>query len=230
MNLIIIVLIIIFLVYTLPFKTFKDSTEENTIWEMNDPNNIYLTFDDGPNSEVTPFLLDELKKSGNKATFFIIPEYIPTNEELVNRIYNEGHTIGLHGKSRFLASNSEEYLAEYIASFELDMSKILNKSFKTKYFRPPSGWRSQQLYDVLKARNIILVGWSEFCWLDSYISSPAAVKNRFEKHLAPGKIFVMHDGDTKWGDLTRLNSKYLLKTFPNILKIMEEEGFKSKAL
>ncbi len=197
---------------------------------MNDPNNIYLTFDDGPNSEVTPFLLDELKKSGNKATFFIIPEYIPTNEELVNRIYNEGHTIGLHGKSRFLASNSEEYLAEYIASFELDMSKILNKSFKTKYFRPPSGWRSQQLYDVLKARNIILVGWSEFCWLDSYISSQAAVKNRFEKHLAPGKIFVMHDGDTKWGDLTRLNSKYLLKTFPNILKIMEEEGFKSKAL
>ena len=223
----IIVLIIIFLVYTLPFKTFKDSTEENTMWEMNDPNNIYLTFDDGPNPEVTPFLLDELKKEGNKATFFIIPEYIPSNEEIVKRAYNEGHTIGLHGKSRFLASNSEEYLAEYISSFEKNMSKIINKSFKTKYFRPPSGWRSQQLYDVLKERNIILVGWSEFCWLDSYISSSNAVKKRFEKHATPGKIFVLHDGNTKWGDITRLNSRYLLKVFPGLLDIMQEKGFKS---
>jgi peptidoglycan-N-acetylglucosamine deacetylase len=224
------VLIIIFLVYTLPFKTFKDSTEENTIWEMNDPHNIYLTFDDGPNPEVTTFLLNELKKSGNKATFFVIPEYIPGNEEIIIRIINEGHTLGLHGKSRFLASNSEEYLAEYIDSFEENISKILNKSFKTKYFRPPSGWRSQQLYDILKERNIILVGWSEFCWLDSYISNNNAVKKRFEKHIAPGNIFVMHDGNTRWGDITRLNSRYLLKIFPNILDIMEREGFKSKAL
>jgi peptidoglycan-N-acetylglucosamine deacetylase len=226
----IIILLIIFFSYTFPIKTIQDLAENNSIWEIENSEYIYLTFDDGPNKQVTPFILDELKKSKQKATFFIIPEYIKGNEAIVKRIYQEGHTIGLHGKSRFLATNSVEFLEEYVNFFEKNMTKILNKSFKTKYFRPPSGWRSVELYDALEEKNITLVGWSKFCWADSYILSQKGVLNRVEKHATPGKIFVFHDGNTKWGDITRLNSKYLLKIFPDILTILEEKNLKSKAL
>lgn len=61
---------------------------------------IYLTFDDGPSAEITPYILDILAAKGIHATFFIVG-YEPgtVREELVQRIYDEGHSIGLHGQS-----------------------------------------------------------------------------------------------------------------------------------
>ena len=55
---------------------------------------IHLTFDDGPNSHCTPKVLDLLKKYNSQATFFLIGNNIKENIDIVNRINNEGHTIG----------------------------------------------------------------------------------------------------------------------------------------
>ncbi len=59
---------------------------------------VYLTFDDGPSSSITPHILDILKEEKVKATFFIL-NYDEGNEYLVKRIVNEGHTIAIHGYS-----------------------------------------------------------------------------------------------------------------------------------
>lgn len=73
---------------------------------------LYLTFDDGPSSEVTPRVLDILKKHNVKATFFIL-NYSDANREIVRRAINEGHTIAIHGYSHDYAAiyaNDEAFM------------------------------------------------------------------------------------------------------------------------
>lgn len=59
---------------------------------------IYLTFDDGPSTNITPQILDILKEENVQATFFIV-DFGGTKTDIVKRIVNEGHTIAIHGKS-----------------------------------------------------------------------------------------------------------------------------------
>ncbi len=60
---------------------------------------VYLTFDDGPSDRVTPKILDTLKRRGIKATFFIIGQSAETRKYIVERMHEEGHTIGVHSYS-----------------------------------------------------------------------------------------------------------------------------------
>ncbi len=74
---------------------------------------IFLTFDDGPTSTITPQVLDILKSKGVKATFFIL-NYSAENEKLVKREVNEGHTVGIHGYShdyKAIYQSVETYMA-----------------------------------------------------------------------------------------------------------------------
>ena len=57
---------------------------------------LYLTFDDGPHPEATPFVLDELKKYNAKATFFCIGKNVVAYPDIYKRILDEGHTVGNH--------------------------------------------------------------------------------------------------------------------------------------
>ena len=59
-------------------------------------NNIYLSFDDGPHPEITPFVLDELKKYGARASFFCIGKNVLAYPDIYKRIINEGHAVGNH--------------------------------------------------------------------------------------------------------------------------------------
>src|SRR5688572_6750015 len=67
------------------------------------PPTIYLTFDDGPNADWTPPLLDALREAGIHATFFLIDDYVtPETSPIVRRMAEEGHAIGLHSGTRRL--------------------------------------------------------------------------------------------------------------------------------
>lgn len=66
-------------------------------WRMDKhDHSVYLTFDDGPIPESTPFILDTLKEFGIKATFFMVGENVMRNHDLYNRIVAEGHQVGNH--------------------------------------------------------------------------------------------------------------------------------------
>ena len=69
----------------------------NALWRMDKSERaVYLTFDDGPIPESTPFILDTLRKFGAKATFFMVGENVLRNHDLYNRIVEEGHQVGNH--------------------------------------------------------------------------------------------------------------------------------------
>ena len=79
------------------------------------PPTIYLTFDDGPNPEWTPALLDALDREDVRATFFLIDEHItPETAPVVRRIAEEGHAIGLHSGTRRLMLMEPEALASQL--------------------------------------------------------------------------------------------------------------------
>jgi peptidoglycan/xylan/chitin deacetylase (PgdA/CDA1 family) len=82
---------------------------------------IYLTFDDGPSTEITPMILDILKEENVKATFFVLNKGDSTNY-LLQRIVNEGHTIALHG-------SSHDYYSVYssVDAYINDITGIRNK-------------------------------------------------------------------------------------------------------
>ncbi len=190
----ILIFFIILLVF-LPLFPFKGPFDDpNSLWKLNS-GSIYLTFDDGPNSKITSFVLDQLKRNNQKATFFLIPEFIrKSNHYIVKRIVDEGHTIGLHGNSRLLAFQSRRYVNDYILKFNKKVSLILKKEFGVKYFRPPSLWRNIWVYDILRKHDVKLVGVSKFCWIDAWVKNSDKMVERFEKNLVMGNIYVMHDG------------------------------------
>ena len=102
------------------------------------PGTVYLTFDDGPSSNITPQILDILKDKGVKATFFIL-DYGQNTEHLVKRIVNEGHSIAIHGGSHDYAtvySSAESYLN----GLDYMKEKIKNTTgVETKLIRFPGG-------------------------------------------------------------------------------------------
>ncbi len=99
---------------------------------------IYLTFDDGPSANITPKVLDILKKEKVKATFFVL-NYSKSNEKLIKRIVKEGHTIGVHGYSHEYSKiyKSKKAFLNNIYSLQKKIEKLTG--IKTKYMRFPGG-------------------------------------------------------------------------------------------
>lgn len=100
---------------------------------------VCLTFDDGPSSDITPKILDVLKENEIKATFFVLG-YTKNMEEIVRRIYEEGHTIGLHGYSHVY---SEVYssIDALIENFQKVEKLVANTTdgYYSKIIRFPGG-------------------------------------------------------------------------------------------
>ena len=113
------------------------------IWRM-DPTEkvVYLTFDDGPIPEATPFILDTLREHGIKATFFMVGDNVRKYPELFERIKAEGHQVGNHTFNHLGAF--KHWTLTYIMN-----TKKANDLIGAHLFRPPHG----------------LMRWSEYYWL-----------------------------------------------------------------
>ena len=148
-------------------------------------NAVYLTFDDGPHPDITPFVLDILKARGLKATFFCVGEIVKRYPEIFARIQAEGHAVGNHTQKHENASktSAERYLKSVAEAHSLVQSKL---------FRPPYGRLSPRLARVL-SKEYKLVMWS---WL-SYDFDPKTcvteILFKAEKQIRAGDILVLHD-------------------------------------
>ena len=97
-----------------------------------------LTFDDGPHPVYTAHLLDELKKRGVKATFFVTGEHAELHPDLIKRMHDEGHLIGNHTYShiQLTSSNKNQFKEELIQTNEI-LHDITGA--EVQYVRPPYG-------------------------------------------------------------------------------------------
>lgn len=192
------------------------------LWKVNTKEKIlYLTFDDGPIAETTPFVLDELKKWNAKATFFCIGKNIEANPEIFQRIINQGHSVGNHTYDHLNGWNvSDEIYFENIEKCEA----VLNSKLGTrnpKLLRPPYGKLKPSQHSKLKSQ-YKLVMWDVLSFDFDLKMEEEKVLQNVLKNAETGSIVVMHDS---------LKAKSKVEyALPKILKYFSEKGFEFSAL
>jgi peptidoglycan/xylan/chitin deacetylase (PgdA/CDA1 family) len=160
------------------------------------PPAVYLTFDDGPNPDWTPPLLDALREHGVHATFFLIDAHITSETApIVKRIADEGHAIGLHSGARWLMLSGPAELAATLERAAAHITAITGRA-PCRLFRPHGGWRSTAMYDGLDRAGYTLAGWSWGMWDWHWWQTPRGdrVAPRLARKASAGDIIVIHDG------------------------------------
>lgn len=187
--------------HTVPFPFLLEAFRPSgSVWHVaprrGDPPTLYVTFDDGPNAVWTPPLLDALRDTGVRATFFLIEEHITSETApLVRRMIDEGHAIGLHSGTRRLMIVSPEELAGRLARHAARIREITGRE-PCRLFRPHAGWRSLSMYSGLGRAGYRLAGWSWGMWDWDWWRAPRAdrIASRLARKASAGDIVVIHDG------------------------------------
>jgi peptidoglycan/xylan/chitin deacetylase (PgdA/CDA1 family) len=159
---------------------------------MTPSNRIALTFDDGPDPDVTPRLLDLLAARDAKATFFVLTCLAERHPGIVRRIVNEGHEIALH-------ADRHERLTDLPIADVLRRLKAARATLEDmagqpiRLFRPPFGSQSLSTYLATRFCGLDVVVWGPYAedWVER---APEAVAERGLSDLRPGQILLLHDG------------------------------------
>ncbi|MBK5277420.1 MAG: polysaccharide deacetylase family protein [Bacteroidia bacterium] len=173
------------------------------IWRI--PTNakeIFLTFDDGPVPGPTEFVLDVLKKSEIKATFFSIGENVVMNKEIYQRIMQDGHTIGNHTFNHIKGWNHTD--DEYLKNIEKCGHAL---GFNAQLFRPPYGRIKKSQIPKLSQYKIIM--WDVLTSDYSKSISPERCLAGSIASTRPGSIVVFHDSLKAERNLTYALPRYI---------------------
>ncbi|HEX6575499.1 MAG TPA: polysaccharide deacetylase family protein [Gemmatimonadaceae bacterium] len=155
--------------------------------------NVALTFDDGPNPDATPRILDALGEHGVKATFFVLGAHAERWPDLVKRVVDEGHQIGNHGYfHKKLHLKSPFYVRRDIALGKRAIERAGGDS--PRFFRAPHGFRSPWVTAIAQSFGERTIGWSLGVW-DSDRPGVKAIVDRTINGAKPGSIILLHDGD-----------------------------------
>ncbi len=195
---------IVGLAHTAPFPfLFEAFRPSKSVWHVTPAPgatpSIYLTFDDGPNPDWTPPLLDALRDAGARATFFLIDAHVTAETAaIVKRIADDGHAIGLHSGTRRLMIESPDDLASLLRHAAQRIEAITGHP-PCPLFRPHAGWRSGTMYRGLDQAGYRLAGWSWGMWDFDWgrQREGARLAERFARKASSGDIVVIHDGHHK---------------------------------
>ena len=190
---------------------------------------VYLTFDDGPSSKITPQILDVLKKYDVKATFFVIGELAEKNPEYIKRIHNEGHAIANHTYSHdydYIYSGVDHMLDDINKSDEL-IEEILGEEFVGKIFRFPGGSfgeKKEPYREALDDLNYIYFDWNSVNGdAEGQKISASKLVSRFNDTTGAYNtiIALMHDSNTK---------QTTVEALPTIIEGLQAKGYEFKTL
>lgn len=182
---------------------------------------IFLTFDDGPHPNITPWVLDQLSHHGAVATFFCVGDNLRKYPAVAEQVRLSGHTLANHTMHhvkgwRFAA---DAYLEEVMACEEALASVGAETG---RLFRPPYGRITLRQTRALKARGYEVVQWSNLsCDYDRYLNVDRSLRALLNDSK-PGSIVVFHDSEKAENQL-----KYIL---PKYLEGMKSSGYTFRAL
>lgn len=185
-----------------------------------DKRQVALTFDDGPNPDATPLILDTLAEHDVRATFFILGSHAELWPELVHRAMDEGHQVGNHGYfHRKLHLKTPHYVRRDVT---LGKRAIERSGVPApRFFRAPHGFRSPWVSAIAGSLGERTVGWSLGVW-DSDQPGVTAIVHRTIEGVKPGSIVLLHDGDGYNASGNRLQTAAAL---PAIITGLRERGY-----
>lgn len=168
---------------------------------------VYLTFDDGPTTELTEWIIDELAKHNIKATFFCVGSNVKSHPELLARMRGEGHVVANH-TMRHEKGNSVKkaaYLASIAEADELIQSDL---------FRPPYGRLSiTQTPKIIKRYKIIMWTWLSYDY-DKSVSIETILRQA--ERIKAGDILVLHDNEKVTDRVKQI--------LPSMIEIVRKKG------
>ncbi|WP_337439835.1 polysaccharide deacetylase family protein [Alistipes sp.] len=153
---------------------------------------VALTFDDGPDPQRTPAVLDLLARQGVRATFFVVGARAEAHPELVRRMVAEGHVVGNHSYThswRFPLRSLGRTVEELRRTGEV-LHRITGR--QPRLFRPPFGVTNPTIARAVRRLGLDPVGWS-IRSLDTMGQSPERVAARILRRLHPGAVILLHD-------------------------------------
>ena len=153
---------------------------------------IAITFDDGPNPQYTPIVLQLLENYDAKASFYCIGKQVKKYPELLKLISDRGHEIGNHSYSHEWTidfKSTEDWLTE-LKNTDQAIFKVTGK--KTESFRPPFGVTTPHLAKAITVTGHKVIGWNIRSF-DMVLKNPNIVLNRIVKKVKPGAIILLHD-------------------------------------
>jgi peptidoglycan/xylan/chitin deacetylase (PgdA/CDA1 family) len=183
------------------------------VWRMpvEGEKKIYLTFDDGPHPQATPFVLDQLAAFGAKATFFCIGKNVVAEPEIYQRIIAEGHSVGNHTQHHLNGWKTDDitYLND-IATAE--------QSIASNLFRPPYGRIKRSQIKALHQQEKKIIMWDVLSAdFDTRLTGEACLAYVLY-HTQPGSIILFHDSEKAWDRMS--------VALPKVLKHFSERGFR----
>lgn len=184
------------------------------IKEPDDAKTIYLTFDDGPIPETTPWVLDILDRYGVKATFFMVGDNVRKYPHLYEEIKRRGHGVGNHTMHHLQGSRT------WTTNFIEDVTEA-SKWIESSLFRPPHGWMRFGQTEILRHRFRIIM--YDLVTRDySMLLSAEDVFHNVQLYARPGGIVVFHDS---------LRSRPRLReALPRSIEWLINEGYEFRVL
>lgn len=184
------------------------------IWSFDENDSIYITFDDGPNPEVTPWVLEQLSKFNAKATFFCLGKNVEQYPEVYEMIIAHGHAVGNHTYSH--QKGWQMRTGRYVEDVDYAANFI-----HSNLVRPPYGRIKPRQAKVLSQRYHLIM-WSVLSKDYSNLITRRFCFRNATHNVKPGSIVVFHDSLKAFSNL-----KYAL---PRALKYYQDKGWKMKAI
>lgn len=185
---------------------------------------VYITFDDGPIPEVTPWVLDVLDRYNVKATFFVVGDNVRKHPEVFRQIVERGHAVGnhtyhhisghIHGNYHF--KEDVEECAEIMRA-----TAAVPQSSLPPLFRPPHGWMKRKQYRYV-ANHCRVIMWDLVTRDYSSRLTADDVLHNIKRYARPGSIITFHDSLKSIGKL--------LTALPAAIEWLMEQGYELKSL
>ena len=180
---------------------------------------LYLTFDDGPHTEATPFVLKQLKQYNALATFFCIGKNVVSHPDIYKQILNEGHVTGNHTYNHLNGwkTSNDIYLQDI---------SLASKEINSNLFRPPYGritsFQAKNLKAAMGGKEVKVIMWDVLSADFDIECTPEQCLANVVLPTVPGSIIVFHDSEKAFPKL-----QYSL---PRMLKHFAEKGYSFKSL
>ncbi|MBN1291468.1 MAG: polysaccharide deacetylase family protein [Candidatus Latescibacteria bacterium] len=184
---------------------------DNVLWEGTPESKaLALTFDDGPDPDITPMVLETLETIGARGTFFMVGEKVAKYPDIARMVADSGHLIGNHSMTHnkmFLTRKKE-------VERELEESQTIIRDtigMKPRWFRPPYGMFDFTVADVVKRKGMSIVLWTVLSG-DYSEYPPDKILEIVKPFMRPGAIMVFHDtlaggGSALPGIITELHNR-----------------------
>ena len=155
---------------------------------------VAITFDDGPDPNSTPQLLELLHHRRVPAAFFCVGKRVAKHPSLAAQMYREGHLLENHSQTQSPTINLFS-VARLEAELKQTQSAIQQATGAApRFYRPPFGHSNPRTFKAAQSQNLAVVGWT-VRGFDTVDTDPERIVKRITRRLRPGAIILLHDAN-----------------------------------